>query len=126
MPRKQKPQAPTGMPYGEHQHMIESQEQAPLPQVDPLTAAFQMPSPGNGLMNEPFDATQPMTAGMPFGPGPNTTAPNPRVKLRQADILRMAASSSNNPKLAELAARISAPQAATPRGGPGGRVIRRT
>jgi hypothetical protein len=112
------------MPYGDHQHMIEAQEQAPLPQVDPLTAAFQMPSPGNGLMNEPFDTSQPVTAGMPFGPGPNTTAPNPRAKLRQAEILAMAAESSGNPRLAELAARMSVRTMAPPRGGPGGTVRR--
>lgn len=82
-------EAPTGMPYGEHQASIESQQALPMAQVVPPTgtggptppqdpaqrlqaaveAARRMrpPSPLTGPSQRP---TEPITAGMATGPGP--------------------------------------------------------
>lgn len=123
MPRKQKVQAAPAEQYGERHQHEQAQREQPLPQTDPIQAAQAMP-PVEGLMNQPVDPNIPPTSGMPMGPGPNSIAPPPQVKMRQAEMFRLAAQMSNNPKLAELAGRVAAkPHRYTARRS-GGTVIR--
>lgn len=78
-PRKLTPAAPTGLPYGEHQQLIQSQQQVPmgsgpnfappqLPDNRPLLsdAVAALPQLGSGTQRP----DEPMTHGSPFGPGP--------------------------------------------------------
>lgn len=123
MPRAQKVQAAPQDQYGERQALEQAQAQQPLPQADPMAEAAAMP-PVNGILNQPVDKSLPPTSGLPMGPGANTVQPTQRAKMKQADVLRLAAQLSNNPNLAQLADRITA-------GGPrpmprntGGTVIR--
>lgn len=86
MPRKQKrdPQtqparAPQGQPYGEAKAQIDAQQQIPLPQPQqgaPQAAGPSGAAAANGVPYQPvplFDPTErpdePITAGLPFGPG---------------------------------------------------------
>jgi hypothetical protein len=119
MPRAQKVQAAPQEQYGERQHLEEAQQEQPLP-VDPMQAALAMPAPA-GVMQQPVDPTLDPNAGL--GQAPIV----PRAqKMKQADILRMAAQMSGNEQLARLANRSTAGGARQSRGRvPGGTVIRR-
>lgn len=104
MPRAQKVQAAPQEQYGDRQALKQAQQAQPLPQVDPMAVAQAMAPPEN-LMQQPFDPNEPVTAGMPYGPGPNTVTPGQYQKLRHADILALAAARSNNPVLQAVAAK---------------------
>lgn len=103
---------PTGLPYGERQQLEQAQEGAPLPQVvsaqtqDPAVAAaaahtFQPV----GLGNPTQRPHEPITAGLPSGPGPG-----PEV-LRQpsttTDTLKKLALQTGNTEIQALANRLS-------------------
>ena len=106
MPRAQKVQAAPQEQYGDRQALEQAQAQQPLPQADPMAAAKAMAPPEN-LMAAPFDTSEPVTAGMPFGPGANSVTPPPQRSLRQAEILAMAAARSTNPVLQSVAAKYN-------------------
>lgn len=76
----QAPAAPTGLPYGMHQDSIESQQQMPLPAVpeldlpagppvDPMQSALAMAPPTNMLTAPTDRPNEPITHGLPVGPG---------------------------------------------------------
>lgn len=116
-------QAPTGMPYGEHQASIESQRAVPLAQVTPIpqtgsapsedpqariaaaiAAARRMrpPQPLTGPSRRPME---PITAGMPMGAGPGPEVL--RTGDRTVRTLRLLADVTGDPSFAELADKAS-------------------
>ncbi|NBT47131.1 MAG: hypothetical protein EBT07_04835 [Actinobacteria bacterium] len=66
----------TGMPYGENKELNEVQSQAPLASAATMGAAIPMPANPMPLptpLTAPTDRpTEPVSAGMPFGPGMGT------------------------------------------------------
>lgn len=101
-------QAPTGLPYGESQELQQSQEAAPLPQaapVDPweqvMGAAQQMEFSPVGLNAPSTRPDEPVTAGLPSGPGPGPEAMRPQGGL-SAQIQRAIATSGGSETLMRL------------------------
>ena len=107
--------------YGEAKEFNSLQQQAPLANVP--TAPAGAPSPGpqpnpNPLSNViPLNAPtqrpdEPVTAGVPFGPGPGPEALGPAMTMRTAqyqsasDLLSSLAAGSDSPDLQALAANI--------------------
>lgn len=77
----QAPSAPTGMPYGEHQASIEAQQAMPIPNGDPFERMASMVQSGQldfssvpNIDDETEMPDEPITAGMPIGPGPGPGA----------------------------------------------------
>lgn len=74
--------AATGQQYGKATAQRESQKVIPLPQqqvprldLNAVTQAAARATPPTGLLEGPSeDATEPVTAGLPFGPGPGPEA----------------------------------------------------
>lgn len=84
----QAPKAPTGLPYGQHQQLVDAQRQVPLPgptpqpppaagpgsgapMMDAAQAALGLrPPPAGGLLRGTDRPDEPVTAGLPTGPGP--------------------------------------------------------
>lgn len=71
------------MPYGENQALLDQQRAAPLAAGAPSTPASQQGAPAGGAPINPaeFDAFrptdrpgEPVTAGVPLGPGPSSVA----------------------------------------------------
>jgi hypothetical protein len=78
--------APTGLPYGEHQALMQQQASVPLPNSTDrlqsgIDAAQASPlGPGDHLAQPTAIPQEPVTAGLPIGPGPGTEAvPAPMV-----------------------------------------------
>jgi hypothetical protein len=117
------PTAPTGLQYGQHTALIEAQRQipmapagatAPAPTAPPPTAPAPPPVlPGSlGAFDRPTDRPgEPVTAGLPTGPGPGPEAlglGGPMLGKSLADVLADVASASASPELAQLAQRARA------------------
>lgn len=115
-------QAPTGLPYGEHQALVEAQQQVPLPAgpgmvespgmpvPDPFSAAMSagqaMRPPDPILYGPSTRPREPVTAGLPVGPGPGLEALAIPRGDRVARMMDQLAADSGDPavqKLAELA-----------------------
>lgn len=109
-------QAPTGLPYGEHQQLVEAQHAVPVPgpgtvPVPPappgdqaiLHAATQMPFQPVDLYGAP-ERPEPLTAGLPIGAGPGPEAMGPR-RSNVADTLELLARTTGDDSFRELAAK---------------------
>jgi len=69
---RQPAQAPTGMPYGEHQQSIQSQQAVPLPNAAPSATPGQF-----GPLDQPTGRpNEPVTTGLPLGAGAGPEALN--------------------------------------------------
>jgi hypothetical protein len=112
------PAAPAGLAYGQHQALIDSQRQMPM--AAPATAAPTPPTaappgpsaappvlPGSlGAFDRPTERPgEPVTAGLPIGPGPGPEALGPPLGRTFADIIADAATASGSNELAQLAQR---------------------
>jgi hypothetical protein len=121
---------PTGLPYGEAGALGQAQAAVPVPQapgppsppgppapgappqaagppVDPMTAARNYQMPNLGALNRPTERPQePITAGLPAGPGPG---PTQQSEGMGALLTRMAAQ-TNSAALAQLAQRANSLQ----------------
>ena len=76
-----------GMDYGEQKALTEQQQAAPLPkattpQAQPRVAR---PMPQMDIFAETQRSTEPVTAGLPFGPG---VTPKPEEQIYQAENIR--------------------------------------
>ena len=76
-----------GMPYGEQQELTQQQQAAPLPkatmpQAQPRPAR---PMPQMDIFAETQRPSEPVTAGLPFGPGIN---PQPQQQVLKAEEVR--------------------------------------
>jgi len=89
--------APTGLPYGEHQALMEQQSAVPLDNAQGrlqagIDAAQVSPlGPGDALTQPTALPQEPVTAGVPIGPGPGPDAvPTPMVPQNpdSAELLR--------------------------------------
>lgn len=110
----QAPSAPTGMPYGEHQASIESQQQMPIPNGDPFAQMAQMVQSGAvdfGSVPNIDDETdfpdEPITAGLPIGAGPGIESQVAPTAGRVQSTLELIADLTGDPeamRLAQLAA----------------------
>src|SRR6056300_1110849 len=84
-----------GMPYGEQQALIEQQEAAPLPKTareSTLRQAQQEGMQRRGMKPPAIDVfaatdrkSEPVTSGLPFGPGVN---PQPQQQVLKAEEVR--------------------------------------
>jgi hypothetical protein len=116
MPRARRTQpveAPTGRAYGERQALEQSQRDLPLPQQapPPAPAATPMRDPAQALAEFPFPEPmlpgptarphEPITAGLPVGPGPGPEAAGGPAPVAQA--YRDLAAQTKDPDLAYLA-----------------------
>lgn len=84
----------SGQPYGARQAAIASQQAAPLPAAAPVrrnapAGAPAAPAPGLPSVFRPTDRPrEPITAGIPFGPGASGASPSP---LDDAELILAAA-----------------------------------
>lgn len=109
-PNGQQPvRVPTGRPYGEAQKIEQAQRDVPLPQapqVDPIAAATEAAAPIDfglgGLFAETQRPEEPVTAGLPVGPGPG---PVDVPQSRLAMTLDRVAEATGDPWVAQLAQR---------------------
>jgi hypothetical protein len=108
MPRKRKgyadPQraavqpnrAPTGLPQGEHKALKDAQSSVPLPNAKgrldaAISAAQTSGGLGGSLLTGPTARpAEPVTAGIPIGPGPGVSAMQPPAVPVQQDDINMA------------------------------------
>ena len=77
-----------GMPYGEQQELTQQQQAAPLPktttpQAQPVRP--RRPMPQMDIFAETQRPSEPVTAGLPFGPG---VTPQPEEQIYQAENIR--------------------------------------
>ena len=77
-----------GMPYGEQQELTQQQQAAPLPkattpQAQPVRPRRSMPQ--MDIFAETQRPSEPVTAGLPFGPG---VTPQPEEQIYQAENIR--------------------------------------
>lgn len=104
--------APTGLPYGEHQQLVDDQRKVPV--ATPPAPAPQMPAaqpqgqpfspPGAQPFLRPTERpTEPVTAGLPVGPGPGPEVLGPTQTVSVGDVLHQAAQQSGSNALAQLA-----------------------
>lgn len=72
------PAAPTGLPYGEHQELIQAQQQVPLRgEAGPAPmSAPGLPQPSNSLFSAPA-VMEHTTSGLDSGPGPGSEVMGP-------------------------------------------------
>lgn len=123
MPRRAKrpmpPTAPTGQPYGDRGEQIAAQQAVPMgpppdaagppaarQAMDPMAAAqaMTMPTPISAPSERP---NEPITAGLPIGPGLGPEAVPMMPKMRRGQIsqtLELLADASGDPGYSELAA----------------------
>lgn len=101
----------TGQPYGEAKKMADAQAAVPLPDnagaLDSLLAtATATPPPVGGLGRMTDAPTEPVTAGLPIGPGPGPEAVQIGRPQRASvgDTLRLLASATGDPMFEQLAA----------------------
>jgi len=76
-----------GMPYGEQQELTQQQQAAPLPKDTTPQAqpAMRRPIPQMDVFAQTQRPTEPVTSGLPFGPGVGATEPvsdDPDMLLR--------------------------------------------
>jgi hypothetical protein len=111
--------APTNQPYGQAGRQLAAQQAVPMAPTPLAAAAGGQPvapnpvQPGQfGPLDRPTDRPdEPITAGMPFGPGagPEALTAGPVVMGRSlSSVIADAASSSGSPELAQLAQRARA------------------
>lgn len=130
--------AATGLPYGEHQALVRSQQQIPLPASPALPAGppssppagapvaagnlpdasigaalGMIPPSSPGLLGPSQRPQEPVTAGLPSGPGPGPEVVGPPPVPTLADRMDAIAQANGDPQLAQLA------QLARTLGGPG-------
>lgn len=135
MPRAKKAQIAPGEPYGERQQLEAMAAAAPMADAsmmpivgDPammqqaaVQQATAMP-PNDGILTRPDTApNRPITAGLPSGAGPGPEALNIQNRRQQQlqRQLQLAAETTGNPKLQEMADRVGRPIGMTlPIGGP--------
>lgn len=124
------PTAATGMAYGEHQQLIQAQQQIPLPGGGPafpqqqpppgggppapgqgiaqaMQAAMQMRPPEGGLLAPSSRPHEPVTTGLPIGDGAGPEAIGASANPL-ADVLARIATSTGDQNLAALAERARA------------------
>lgn len=115
--------APTGMGYGEHQASIESQRQVPLAavptgpgavggapvdrqaQIQAAVQAARRMRPPQALTGPSQRPAEPITAGLPMGPGPGPEVL--RTGDRTVRTLRLLADVTGDPAFADLAERAA-------------------
>lgn len=109
-PNMQAPSAPTGMPYGEHQNLIEAQQAMPLPNNDPLQQIAAAVAGGgldfNSTPNLDADSDfpdEPITAGLPMGPGPGPEVLGQVDAGRVQSTLELIADLTGDPRMSQLA-----------------------
>ncbi len=90
------PPLPTGMPYGERKRLDEFRRAAPMYEASPLpgpaadgggSSALPSAAPPGNLFGPTARPDEPITAGIPLGPGPNGPEFLPRddgMRLRAA------------------------------------------
>lgn len=105
---RQPVRAPTGMGYGEHQALVESQQAAPLPQapgIDQVMAAAKgMPFPDVTLGSPTQNPREALTAGLAVGAGPGPEIlTRPRGAPTVASTLTRLAASTGDMELLALA-----------------------
>ena len=75
-----------GMPYGEQQELTQQQQAAPLPKATtPQAQPVRRPMPQIDIFAETQRPSEPVTSGLPFGPGVGPTEPvadDPDMLLR--------------------------------------------
>ena len=75
-----------GMPYGEQQELTQQQQAAPLPKATtPQAQPVRQPMPQMDIFAETQRPSEPVTSGLPFGPGVGPTesvADDPNMLLR--------------------------------------------
>ena len=75
-----------GMPYGEQQELTQQQQAAPLPKATtPQAQPARRPMPQMDIFAETQRPNEPVTSGLPFGPGVGPTEPiadDPDMLLR--------------------------------------------
>ena len=76
-----------GMPYGEQQALTQQQQAAPLPKdtTPQSQPAMRRPIPQMDVFAQTQRPTEPVTSGLPFGPGVN---PQPEEQIYQAENIR--------------------------------------
>lgn len=81
------PQAPTGLPYGEHQQLIAAQQAVPIGPPPPAAPGAPAQAPGAGpapgfahVMAPTQNPDEPVTAGIPSGPGPGPEVLSPMAQ----------------------------------------------
>ena len=76
-----------GMPYGEQKALTEQQQAAPLPKDTTPQAqpTMRRPLPQMDVFAQTQRPTEPVTSGLPFGPGVN---PQPEEQIYQAENIR--------------------------------------
>lgn len=111
--------APTGLPYGDRQKLISAQRTVPMapapapapaaPQGPPAPAA-PMPVPGGAgdLLRPTERPNEPVTAGLPMGPGPGPEALGPLTQNAGGSTVRgllesLASSPNATPEIRALA-----------------------
>ena len=126
-PNGQPVTVPTGLPYGENQQLQQAQAQLPVAGQPPSAAPPAAPPSGGGgipptamasarqytmpqldLMGPSQRPHEPVTAGLPSGPGPG---PNPQAaggSQGLAALLTSMAQMASSPALAQLASRAQA------------------
>lgn len=89
-------QVPTGLPYGQAGKLAAAQAEVPLaqapePVADPVAVARDMPFPVGMQLNAPTARpAQPITAGLPGGPGPGPEILRPHVETTSSRLARLA------------------------------------
>lgn len=103
-PNIQAPSAPTGMPYGEHQNLIQAQQAMPLPNNDPLAmlGGLDFSSVPN-IDDDTHYPDEPITAGMAMGPGPGPEVLGQPDAGRVQSTLELIADLTGDPRMAQLA-----------------------
>lgn len=130
--------ADTGLPYGEHQALVAAQQAVPLPATAPVPTAPTpgVPAPGTpqappmdpaaalqmaaqsmrspderpGLFSPSRRPSEPVTAGLPSGPGAGPEALGNNAGAQMADLFARIAQANGDPalaRLAELARRVT-------------------
>jgi hypothetical protein len=107
----QAPSAPTGMPYGEHQASIQAQEAVPVAgggaPGDLMSRIASLPPVDfNSVpnINDPtMEPAEPITTGLPVGPGLGPEVLGPAAAGRVESTLRLIADVSGNPEMRRLA-----------------------
>src|SRR5215472_9782195 len=104
--------APTGMPYGEHQQLVQGQQAvpaAPPPSpapsaapANPLQPGALRPFPGTPLMAPTQRPNEPVTAGLPMGPGPGPEVLGPQQQVQMSDMLTQAGNAAGSTALVRL------------------------
>lgn len=102
--------APTGLPYGEKQAMVQAQQQAPLPQQTPVDQVMAAAQNHNfqpvGLGAPTQRPNEPITQGLPTGPGAGPEVLQSLTKSTTSQQLKRLAMSTGDSTIADMAARL--------------------